>query len=175
MTQQTNPPQTPEPRAETPLASLLPWLVITAVVSVVLSLAAYKYMGPRFLAPRTVVFDIVKYNNAQQRLVGQLLQQKGPEVSEAAVLIKGLSGKARQALEEVAGPSTVVMVRQGVVSSNVTDITDEVLKKLGLPTDVPTLSAADPGDDLSFFLRGMARKPQASPAEAPAPGQNALP
>jgi len=167
---------TTPPTAEISVVTLLPWLVITAVVSVVVSLLAYKYMGPRYLAPSTVVFDIVKYNNAQQRLVGQLLQQqKGPEVSEAALLIKGLSGRAKQAIEEVAGPSTVVLIRQGVVSSNVVDITDAVLNKLGLPTDVPSLSAADPQDDLSFFLRRLKGQVPAATEPVEPARSNALP
>lgn len=87
--------------------------------------------------PEVVVFDVIKYANAQRAVASKFLVD--PQAAdEAAPLLLELSKRARETINEVAGPNTLVVLRQAVVQGETRDITDEVLTRLGLPTDVPT-------------------------------------
>lgn len=90
--------------------------------------------------PEVVVFDVIKYANAQRAVASKFLVDH-EAITEAAPLLLDLSRRTRQTITAVAGPHTLVVIRQAVVQGELRDITDEVLLELGLPTDVPT---ADP-------------------------------
>lgn len=131
---------TAEESGESILKVLLPYLVVTALVAATLVLAVLKFTGQGpGSAPKinAVVFDIVKLANAQRAIASAMV--KSDEASaESAQLLLDVSKRTRQAIVKVAGPATLVLIKQGVVSPEMRDITDDVLKELGLPTKVPT-------------------------------------
>lgn len=117
--------------------TLLPYLVGTLVLSCLLIVALLKY-SPLITAsvePRVVTFDSIKYINAQRAIMSKYL--KGTEET-APEVINQLSERSKKAISKIAGPNTLVVLRQAVVQGDTHDITDEVLKELGLPVDVPT-------------------------------------
>lgn len=87
-----------------------------------------------------VSFDVMQYANAQ-RAVASAFLKKNADVSNANETLLGLSDRTRKAIEEVAGPGTLVVLKQAVVQGQTRDITEEVLKRLGLPTNAPTSDA----------------------------------
>jgi hypothetical protein len=123
------------------LKVLWPYLAVTALVAATLVLGVIKVTGlgaGRSSTPlNAVVFDVIKLANAQ-RAVASAMMGTGEAASESAQLLLDVSKRTRGAIEKVAGPQTLVLVKQGVVSPEMTDITDAVLKELGLPTKVPT-------------------------------------
>lgn len=86
--------------------------------------------------PTVVTFDTVKYTNSTRAVASQFL--KNESNGESAALLLNLPERVRDSIEKVAGPGTVVMLKQTVVHGAVADITDQVLEDLGLPTNVPT-------------------------------------
>lgn len=94
-----------------------------------------------------VTFDPVKLGNAQRAVASRLLSG-GEDSSEAGMLLAKV-GKAAEAiiLEEAAGAT--VLVKQAVVLSAYPEITDKVLVRLGLPTDVPTTHSAMFSSDIA--------------------------
>ena len=117
--------------------SAIPALLGTALFAATLVLVLLRYTA--VAAPPVVVFDIIKYANAQRAVASRFLGSKNTE--EVAPILMEVSKKTRDTIREVAGTNTLVVIRQAVVLGETRDITDEVLKRLGLPTDVPT---ADP-------------------------------
>ena len=119
-------------------SSILPQLIGAALLSAALVLLVLRYtsMGE----PRLVAFDVIKYANSQRAVASKfIVNERAAE--EAAPLLLDLSKRTREVIAEVAGPGTLVVLRQSVVQGELADITDEVLTRLNLPTDVPT---ADP-------------------------------
>ncbi len=87
--------------------------------------------------PRIVTFDVTKLVNSERAVASGLLGTH--KNGNALIVLSKVSGLVRNAIRTEAGPGTIVLVKQGVVSRNVPDITTKVLKKLGLPiTKVPT-------------------------------------
>jgi hypothetical protein len=87
-------------------------------------------------SPAIVVFDPVKFVNAQRAAASILAAQPNADLSLTMTQV------AKQAeaviLEEANG--SVVLIRQAVVvPDGLRDITDDVLKRFGLPTNVPTV------------------------------------
>lgn len=111
------------------------------------------------------VFDVVKFANAQRALASTFVG-KSENSTEAGTLLLTLSKKTKATIEKVAGAGTLVLVKQGVVTGSQIDITDAVLKELGLPTDVPTV---DPVTYLSDVAPTMLMLPkrEAAPAKTP--------
>lgn len=138
MTEPTTAPA--EEGNESILKVLLPYLVVTALVAATLVLAILKFTGQGVgSAPKinAVVFDVIKLANAQRAIASAMLKQDEAGAESAQILLD-VSKRTRQAIVKVAGPNTLVLVKQGVVSPEMKDITDDVLKELGLPTKVPT-------------------------------------
>lgn len=140
---------------------LLPWSLVgaivffSAVLSVTLIFVAGKFLPGVVAASNTVTFDALRFTNAQ-RAVASRLAFKG-DLSEAQstdnAIILNQSARVEQTIREVAGPNTLVLVKQAVVDSQYPDITDEVLSRLGLPTNVPSVQP-----DLSSAGYSGARK-----------------
>jgi hypothetical protein len=116
---------------------LIPQLISSSLIAAALVVMVMRVTGSA--SPPIVVFDVVKYANAQRALASKFLTGKG--VEEVAPLLMDVSKRTRSVIHAVAGPNTVVVIRQAVVQGEMRDITDEVLTRLGLPTNVPT---ADP-------------------------------
>lgn len=136
------------------------------------------------LAPQATVavvtFDVLKFTNAQ-RAVASAFVKKDAGTNTAAEVLLNLSERTRAAISEVAGDGTLVVLKQSVVQGQTTDITDDVLRKLGLPTEVPTEDAAAYSLDLaptllSTFKAGAPSGTQTeNRAPTPAPGKQQLP
>ena len=121
---------------ESVFMTLLPYLAGTVVVACLLMVMILKYSPlASSVEPRIVTFDSIKYINAQRAIMSKYL--KGTEDS-APEVINQLSDRSKTAIRTIAGPNTLVVLKQAVVQGETHDITDEVLKELGLPTDVPT-------------------------------------
>lgn len=122
-------------------------VLASTLLAAALVLALFT-VGARFvpaLAPtvgvQVVTFDVLKYTNAQ-RAVASAFVRKDSDQTQASELLLNLSERTRSAIEEVAGPGTLVVLKQAVVQGQTEDITAEVLERLGLPADVPTSDAA---------------------------------
>jgi hypothetical protein len=121
-----------------------------------------------------VVFDPIKLANAERAVASQFLAKDG-DIGSAGLLLAKVRKEAEGVIRDVAGPDAMVLVRQAVVVNQYPDITDRVLVRLGLPTDVPTtadiLYAEDEaptaysgaasrqaGDPKQFTLESMAER-----------------
>lgn len=124
------------------LKGMLPFMVVTALISALLVLGVLKASGSMRAGGNgtlsVAVFDVVKFANAQRALASRFIGKRD-DANEGGVLLMALSKKTTAAIEKIAGPGTLVLVKQGVVNGQQVDITDAVLTELGLPTDVPTV------------------------------------
>lgn len=130
------------------MASKLIWphMLLTGLLTFgAISLQNKLTTGSAFGGPSAVVFDIIKYSNAQRALASKLVAGEGGQ-GDAAMLLRDVNTRTLGVVQEVAqrigGKNVTVLVRQSVISApNAFDITDEVLKELALPTDVPTAAS----------------------------------
>lgn len=151
------------------LKVLAPYLLLTALSTLLLVIIYLKFAPvPGRNAPVMVVtFDIIKYTNAQ-RAVASVFLGKAGDTAQAAETLSDLTERTREAIQEVAGKGTLVMVKQSVVQGQMMDITDEVLKRLKLPLDAPTADASEYAIDVAptmWFIAPSYKKP------APVPGE----
>ena len=155
------------------LRALLPHLALTLALSVVLSAGAVLAMSrfvPRLaLQPRVVTFDVFRYLNAQ-RAVASTFLRPGADQFSASQLLADMPVKTQEAIAAVAGPGTLVVIKQAVVQGETEDITTAVLKKLGLPTNVPSVL---PGLGLNSGAQGFTPPP--APAVPPTANSTLLP
>lgn len=121
------------------LKLLAPILALTVATSVALSFGLLKAspLGALIAGPSVASFDVLKYTNAQRAVASAFLKPNS-DVSRTNELLYKLPERTRQAILEVAGTGTLVVVKQAVVQGQTADITDAVLARLGLPTNVPT-------------------------------------
>lgn len=106
--------------------------------------AAQKSAGAVSGAPtaRIVTIDPVELANAERALASQLLTtHHGQTATRAAVTLKlfKVGREMRATIRQIAGPNTLVLVKQAVIAGHVPDITKAVLNKLGLPAKAPTV------------------------------------
>lgn len=127
----------------------LPFFFLGAVV-----LAAAGYMlatkAPTsrlgFGGPAIVLFDPVKFSNAQRATVSMLQSTQSADMS---LTMTQVAKHAEAVIREEAN-GAIVLVRQTVVApDNLVDITDAVLLRFGLPTTVPTITTR-PGEAVSL-------------------------
>lgn len=146
-----------------------PTVIASALLAGVLVLSVLKVAGgsatPRGASISVAVFDVVKFANAQRAVASQFIGKKA-DMAEAGTLLLSLSKKTTAAIEKVAGEGTLVLVKQGVVAGGQTDITDQVLQELGLPTDVPTADPLAYIEDVAPTMLMMPPRPKTS---APGP------
>lgn len=93
----------------------------------------------RAAGSRIVLIDVAKLMNAQRSLASQLIGGDNPAVAST---IAQVGNRTLDVIRRVAGTNAIVLVKQAVVTTTgaaLPDITAEVLKRLGLPTDVPTV------------------------------------
>lgn len=83
---------------------------------------------------------MIKFTNAQ-RLVASKIIGDSTRSSEDATLLLSVSKRTEAVIEQFSA-GRLVILKQAVISGEYIDITDDVLKELGLPTDGPTM---DPG------------------------------
>lgn len=118
-----------------------PYIIFTAVVVVagLFTLNAYKpnLFKFSFGSPTIVVFDPVKFLNAQRAAAAIMATNPNAEMSLT------LTQVAKQAEEVIAEEANgaLVLVKQAVVgASQYPDLTDRVLRRFGLETNVPTVT-----------------------------------
>lgn len=156
---------------------LAPYLVLTAVATLVVVMLFLRFTPNLALPPPVVSFDVLRYTNAQ-RAVASAFIGKNADVLQANEALLDLPQRARATIQEVAGEGTLVVLKQAVIQGQTRDITDEVLTKLGLPVNVPVAdSPAFVMDELTpnalIGVNPASRRPAATP---PAPDKNeALP
>jgi len=115
-------------------------LVVGGVVLAIAALfGARQYLPTQSATPNIVVFDPVKFANAQRAAASILA------VSPSADLTLTMTEVAKNAdpviREEAHG--ALILVKQAVVNpEGLPDITDAVLKHFGLQTNVPTVSTS---------------------------------
>ncbi|MHB1826612.1 MAG: hypothetical protein ACYCV6_02825 [Steroidobacteraceae bacterium] len=133
-------PESGPPDATGGWVGILIQVLAIAVVAAGIALVALKVSG--ILAPpqvRVVTFDVLKYENAERAQAMKLMGQGG--AGAVAPMLSYVSKRLHTAIERAAGPGTLVVLSQAVVQGQTRDITDQVLKELGLPTTVPTAAA----------------------------------
>lgn len=114
----------------------LPMVLFSVLLSIVCILLLQRYVPVFQPRANVVCFDVLKLANAQRKL--SLASNLNPD-SDILVQLKRVGTKTQAIISEVAGPNAVVVVKQAIVSQqNIPDITDEVLRKLDLPTNVPS-------------------------------------
>ena len=164
-------PDSGPPEGPAGWVGILIQVLAIAVVAAGITLVALKVSGlltrPQV---RVVTFDVLKYENAERAQAMKLMGQGG--AGAVAPMLSYVSKRLRTAIEHAAGPGTLVVLSQAVVQGQTRDITDQVLKELGLPTKVPTATAvkspaigpstiappvtANPNSPLSQLLRSGA-------------------
>lgn len=111
------------------------------VAGVVFLAGAAIFAGRQYIpaigAPSIVVFDPVKFANAQRAAAS--IMAVSPSADLALTMTQVAKG-AEAAIREEAHGSVVLVKQAVVVPEGMPDITDAVLKHFGLPTNVPTLS-----------------------------------
>lgn len=144
------------------LKDLLPYFVFTALMGAALSLAivflAKGVQNDSIDGNQFVVFDVVKLVNAQKAVASVLLKEDTGSKAEGTTLLLEVSKGTKSAIEKVAN-GRAVLVKQGVVSSQFEDITDEVLDELKLPKNVPTTANKESWtSDAPVFTTPMQQK-----------------
>lgn len=150
------------------MAAVEPYLFRGAVAVLVLGALAvggYRYyqssVHPTVTlgGSRVVVFDVVKLANAQRKVASALMGKDPSQAGEQAALLLEIQGRTRDVVREVAGPGTLVLVKQAVIHTEMEDITDAVLVKLRLPVDAPTQDLASGGIDYAPTVLGLTPHP----------------
>ena len=160
-----------EPKTSDLFKLLAPFLAGTVMVTLlcVVLLLRFGHFLPAANV-NAVTFDIVKFSNAQRAVASAFL--KKTDVAQANDLLLGLSERTRKAIADIAGPNTIVLVKESVAQGVDRDITDAVLKKLGLPVNVPTSDAAaytlDVAPTMLAAPLSLPRKPTASAGDTTA-------
>ena len=121
-------------------------ILATVLVGVLIALGAV-YKPTRAVntsAPtaRIVTIDPVELANAERALASKLLTRRGNRpAARRRVTLKlfRVGREMRATIRTVAGPGTIVLVKQAVIAGSVPDITKAVLTRLGLPAKVPTV------------------------------------
>jgi hypothetical protein len=160
----------------------------TAVLACGLTLGVLKLggllptrsIGGKLDGGQVVVFDIIKYTNAQRAVASKLLGGSEADRLDSGSLLLELSKRTRSAIEKIAGPHRVVLVKQAVIQGDAPDITDAVLADLGLPTNVATVSPSDALGDtaptwLSLAIRHRDLQPRSAQANAAPSNSTVLP
>ena len=163
------------------LRFLAPWLAATCALSIALAWATPLLLSKiapataqSLSAPSVVSFDVIKFLNAQRAVASNFSSPNSAASSEAAEIFAQLSSRTKSTIAEVAGPNTLVVLKQAIVQGQSRDITDAVLSKLGLPTDTPTQDATvllDPVPTQSQLLyKQVPKTPTPSaPSSSPLP------
>lgn len=125
------------------LRALSPYLGVCILASVLATFGATWVLN-RFVGyslsqpPQVVTFDLFKYLNAQRAVAEAFIKPSSARSLSASQILANMPEKTRRAIAQVAGPGTLVVIKQAVVQGQTRDITDQVLRLLSLPTNVPS-------------------------------------
>lgn len=158
------------------LKELTPYLLMTALATCLLLLGILKMTGKlnNNGSVSVVVFDVVKFANAQRALASTFIGKR-EEAGEAGTLLLSLSKKTTATIERIAGPGTLVLVKQGLVSGAQRDITNDVLTELGLPTDVPTVDPVRYMEEVAPTMLMLPRRDKSPDTPLPTAAAKVLP
>ena len=147
------------------LKLLAPFLALTAVSAVLVVLLMFRFMPSTAGNPSVVSFDVIKYTNAQRAVASSFLKPTS-DVSATNELLLNLPSRTREAISSIAGAGTLVVIKQAVVQGQTEDITDAVLKKLGLPLNVPTSDGVELAMDSAptMFMTPPDKRSPSTPA-----------
>lgn len=145
-----------------------PYLVLCIFLGGLLGTFAPRFLntGVQQRAAEVVVFDVIKFTNAQ-RLVASKIIGNAAESSEDATLLLSVSKRTESVIEKYS-QGNVVILKQAVLSGNYRDITDDVLEELGLPVDGPTMDPAKISIDMAptnFILQSRGKVDSAETAK----------
>lgn len=122
--------------------------VILAIIiaALLVAVGAVRVQGSSTTAAaptaRIVTIDPVELANAERALASKLLTRHGNHpAARRRITLKlfRVGREMRATIRKVAGPGTIVLVKQAVIAGSVPDITKTVLTRLGLPAKVPTV------------------------------------
>lgn len=94
-----------------------------------------------------VTFDTVKYINARRQMVTQLLGKNDAKKQEAISVLAGVQKTTMPLIKKIADGRLVIVKQALVIDGQVPDITDQVLKKLGLPVNAATVQPQNPSEN----------------------------
>jgi hypothetical protein len=168
------------PGAKELFGLLWPYLLATAFVAVGLTVALMR-LAPiaaplREQKPAVATFDVVRYINAQRAVASAFLKQGADQVNAIATL-SDLPLRTKEAIAAAAGPNTLVVEKSLIIQGATKDITSEVLKRLGLPADVPTSNAIKYSLEAAptmFMKPPPAYKPRTLPGESSLSGSTSV-
>jgi hypothetical protein len=145
----------------------LPSLLGTSLLAASIVILFMHYSS--FATPKIVTFDIIKYANANRAVASKFVGRDSNDDEDATAMLLEVSKHTREAIREAAGPGTVVVISQSVISGNTRDITDQVLTKLGLPTNVPTQDLTRRVIDIAPTMLGPGPRLSLAPPSSPSP------
>lgn len=124
--------------------SMADWLFVIIIAvgiagAIVVPIGTHETAGRG--GPKIVTLDAVKLVNAERAAVSGMLGKGAPH-DDIALRMLRIGHEVGKTIRRIAGPGTIVLVRQAVVAGKLPDITDRVLRALGLPTKVPTVDVA---------------------------------
>lgn len=146
------------------LKLLAPYLAATAAATLLAAAVLVRFMPAASISVSVVTFDVLKFTNAQRAIASTFLKPDA-DISKANEVLLKLPERTREVIAEVAGSGTLVVIKQAVVQGQTTDITDEVLKQLGLPTNVPTSDATAYNLDVAPTMFRLPARQAAARAE----------
>ncbi|MHB0929172.1 MAG: hypothetical protein ACYC3W_09790 [Candidatus Nanopelagicales bacterium] len=115
-------------------------IVLLAATVVILSMWGILHTNKTSLGSANIVsFDVIKLGNAERAIASGLIGPQTADTSDNGVLLMQVSKRVTAAIQQEAH-GAVVIVKQAVVSGDIPDITDAVLKNLGLPVKVPEVN-----------------------------------
>jgi len=122
-------------------SSFLPVFVTGLLITFCLTVAWFQFMPPMsgnvFNAPKVVSFDPVKFINAQRAAASILATRPNADL---ALTMTQVANQAEAVIREEANGALVLIKQSLVLQEDVPDITDKVLRRFGLSTQVPTVS-----------------------------------
>ena len=148
------------------LKLLAPYLAATAAATLLASAVLTRFLPAPPASVNVVTFDVLKFTNAQRAIASSFLKPDA-DISKANEVLLKLPERTREVIEDVAGSGTLVVIKQAVVQGQTSDITDEVLQRLGMPTNVPTSDATAYSLDIApttFRLPARQEAPRAEPS-----------
>lgn len=120
-------------------------LAAGALLAAALAAGLYLTHSTRLLpglGPKVVVFDPVRFTNAQRAAASILAVNPNADLS---LTLTQVAKRAESVIQEEADGALVLVKQAVVVPHGIPDITDAVLDRFGLPKEVPTFTT-QPGE-----------------------------
>ena len=129
-----------------------PWIFLIVSVIVILAVCNHYWKFINFQAgnaPRVVLFDPIKFMNAQRAAISVLAARPDNNLS---FTLTQVAKQAESVILEEANGAVILLKQAVVVPRNMEDITDKVLLRFDLPTDVPTVTVNVIDENSSAFV-----------------------